>query len=164
MDEGQEIELNIQHEEGETKITLKKPHTKATKENGTTTPPNSPDTPRREPRAVSPKNEQATIPRIKIPIPAVIPRATKAQDDRHMDATTQGQHTHGNRTATPKPTQVQDNRHSDPMEEEHHTYGNKPLLVQGLGRGSRLRGTQGEKQQETPEYSCLLYTSPSPRD
>ena len=39
------------------------------------------------------------------------------------------------------------------MEEEHHTYGNKPLLEQGLGRGSRLRGTQGEKQQETPEYS-----------
>ena len=38
-------------------------------------------------------------------------------------------------------------------QEEHHTYGNKPLLEQGLGRGSRLRGTQGEKQQETPEYS-----------
>ena len=36
------------------------------------------------------------------------------------------------------------------MEEDHHTH-NRPLPEQGLGRGSRIRGIQGEKQQE--EYS-----------
>ena len=151
MDEGQEIEMSIQHEEGETKITLKKPHMKAPKENGTTTPPNSPVAPRREPRASSPKNEQATIPRVKIPIPGVIHRSTKAQDGRHADITTQEQHAHSNRATTPKPTQAQDDRQADPMEEDHHTHDNRPLPEQGLGRGSRIRGIQGGKQQE--EYS-----------
>ena len=53
----------------------------------------------------------------------------------------------------PQTNPAQDTRHPDPMEQGHRTYDNKSLLEQGLGRGSRLRTTQGEKQKETPEYS-----------
>ena len=100
----------------------------------------------------NPKVDQATIPRIKIPIPVVIPRTNQAQDTSHTDSTGQGQYTYNNRSVTPKPTQAQDTRHPDPMEEEHHNYDNKSLLEQGLGRGSRLRATQGEKQKEASEH------------
>ena len=153
MDEGQEIELSIQHDEGETKITLKKPHTKSTEEKGITTPPNSPDIPRREPRTTNLRNEQATIPRVKIPIPVLVPKTTEAQEDRHAETPMHGQYACSDRSATPKPPQAQDNKHPIPMEEGHHNHNNKPLLEQGLGRGSRPRGLQGEKQQEAPGYS-----------
>ena len=83
----------------------------------------------------------------------MIPRTTQAQDTRHTDTTAHGQYSYNNKSATPRPTQAQDTRHPDPMEEEHHTYDNKSLLEQGLGRGSRLRVTQGEKQKEASEYS-----------
>ena len=52
VDEGQEIEVGVQHRDNETNITLKKLQTtRQPKEEITpTTPPNSPDTPRRKPR------------------------------------------------------------------------------------------------------------------